>query len=72
MTAMGDSHPQHREQALRMLQFYLFMAAIVQWQNAGLWHRMSWVRPPLAAPKERQRITILTQIVFFPAAAVSL
>jgi hypothetical protein len=26
------------------------MAAIVQWQNAGLWLRMSWVRPPLAAP----------------------
>ena len=38
-----------------MLQFYLFMAAIVQWQNAGLWHRMSWVRPPLAAPKQRRR-----------------
>ena len=40
-----------------MLQFYLFMAAIVQWQNAGLWHRMSWVRPPLAAPMERQQIS---------------
>ena len=26
------------------------MAVIVQWQNAGLWIRMSWVRPPLAAP----------------------
>jgi hypothetical protein len=26
------------------------VAAIVQWQNAGLWLRMSWVRPPLAAP----------------------
>ena len=25
-------------------------AAIVQWQNAALWQRMSWVRPPLAAP----------------------
>ena len=36
----------------RMLQFYWFMAAIVQRQNAGLWHRMSWVRTPLAAPKQ--------------------
>ena len=27
------------------------MAAIVQWQNAALWQRMSWVRNPLAAPK---------------------
>jgi hypothetical protein len=26
------------------------MAAIVQGQNACLWHRMSWVRSPLAAP----------------------
>ena len=26
-------------------------AAIVQWQNAALWQRMSWVRNPLAAPK---------------------
>ena len=26
------------------------MAAIVQWQNAALWQRMSWVRNPLAAP----------------------
>lgn len=26
------------------------MAAIVQWQNTGLWLRVSWVRPPLAAP----------------------
>lgn len=26
-------------------------AAIVQWQNAALWQRMSWVRTPLAAPK---------------------
>ena len=25
-------------------------AAIVQWQNAALWQRMSWVRNPLAAP----------------------
>jgi uncharacterized protein YecE (DUF72 family) len=25
-------------------------AAIVQWQNAALWQRMSWVRTPLAAP----------------------
>ena len=28
----------------------LYVAAIVQWQNACLWHRMSWVRSPLAAP----------------------
>lgn len=28
----------------------LYVAAIVQRQNAGLWHRMSWVRTPLAAP----------------------
>ena len=27
------------------------VAAIVQWQNAALWQRMSWVRNPLAAPK---------------------
>jgi uncharacterized protein YecE (DUF72 family) len=27
-------------------------AAIVQWQNTGLWHRVSWVRSPLAAPME--------------------
>ncbi len=26
------------------------VAAIVQWQNAALWQRMSWVRNPLAAP----------------------
>ena len=26
------------------------VAAIVQWQNAALWQRMSWVRTPLAAP----------------------
>jgi hypothetical protein len=25
-------------------------AAIVQWQNAALWQRMSWVRTPVAAP----------------------
>ena len=30
------------------------MAVIVQWQNAGLWIRMSWVRPPLAAPSMKQ------------------
>ena len=28
----------------------LIVAAIVQWQNAALWQRMSWVRNPLAAP----------------------
>ena len=27
-----------------------YTAAIVQWQNAALWQRMSWVRTPLAAP----------------------
>ena len=27
-----------------------YTAAIVQWQNAALWLRMSWVRTPLAAP----------------------
>ncbi len=27
-----------------------YTAAIVQWQNAALWQRMSWVRNPLAAP----------------------
>src|ERR1700709_1288898 len=29
---------------------YSNTAAIVQWQNAALWQRMSWVRNPLAAP----------------------
>src|ERR1700723_3675949 len=33
-----------------MLQFLKRTAAIVQWQNTGLWHRVSWVRSPLAAP----------------------
>src|SRR5665213_2339700 len=33
-----------------MLQSIGYTAAIVQWQNACLWHRMSWVRSPLAAP----------------------
>jgi hypothetical protein len=28
-----------------------YTAAIVQWQNAALWQRMSWVRTPVAAPK---------------------
>src|ERR1035438_1743493 len=28
----------------------LYTATIVQWQNACLWHRMSRVRSPLAAP----------------------
>ena len=32
------------------------MAAIVQWQNAALWQRMSWVRPPLAAPIYYQQL----------------
>ncbi len=31
------------------------VAAIVQWQNAALWQRMSWVRNPLAAPKHLPR-----------------
>ena len=30
-------------------------AAIVQWQNAALWQRMSWVRTPLAAPIPSQQ-----------------
>jgi hypothetical protein len=30
-------------------------AAIVQWQNACLWHRMSRVRSPLAAPEYMHR-----------------
>ena len=33
-----------------MLQSKGNVAAIVQWQNACLWHRMSRVRSPLAAP----------------------
>jgi hypothetical protein len=33
-----------------MLQSIGNVAAIVQWQNACLWHRMSRVRSPLAAP----------------------
>ena len=33
-----------------MLQSITDTAAIVQWQNAALWQRMSWVRTPLAAP----------------------
>ena len=33
-----------------MLQSDVDTAAIVQWQNAALWQRMSWVRTPLAAP----------------------
>ena len=33
-----------------MLQSPYCVAAIVQWQNAALWQRMSWVRNPLAAP----------------------
>ncbi len=39
--------PLRNKQVLRYLQG---MAAIVQWQNAGLWIRMSWVQSPLAAP----------------------
>ena len=31
-------------------------AAIVQWQNAALWQRMSWVRNPLAAPIPPQQL----------------
>ena len=38
-----------------MLQLKGRMAAIVQWQNACLWHRMSRVRSPLAAPTHRDR-----------------
>jgi hypothetical protein len=37
------------ERSYSMLQS-LYTAAIVQWQNACLWHRMSRVRSPLAAP----------------------
>ena len=36
-----------------MLQSKGYTAAIVQWQNACLWHRMSRVRSPLAAPTRR-------------------
>ncbi len=41
-------------QALREWYTQSLMAVIVQWQNAGLWIRMSWVRPPLAAPNMKQ------------------
>lgn len=34
-------------------------AAIVQWQNAALWQRMSWVRTPLAAPNSLSTVRIL-------------
>jgi len=42
-----------------MLQLERNMAAIVQWQNACLWHRMSWVRSPLAAPNVRQYLSLI-------------
>ena len=34
----------------RPVLYFWNTAAIVQWQNAALWQRMSWVRNPLAAP----------------------
>lgn len=46
--------PGRLETSTQMIQSFseeIFTAVIVQWQNAGLWHRMSWVRPPLTAPK---------------------
>ncbi len=42
------------------------VAAIVQWQNAALWQRMSWVRNPLAAPTSPPAVEPLTE----PALAV--
>ncbi len=42
----------HRAPVLRYTEANT--AAIVQWQNAALWQRMSWVRNPLAAPKSPQ------------------
>ena len=35
-----------------------YTAAIVQWQNAALWQRMSWVRNPLAAPKILEQLIV--------------
>ena len=46
--------------AIRAAQCYNFQytAAIVQWQNAALWQRMSWVRNPLAAPNISDTVTL--------------
>ncbi len=50
---------------------YLNTAAIVQWQNAALWQRMSWVRNPLAAPKSSPQRPVTSRLQPGPQFATS-